>query len=196
MRNGDLQSVITIPVCCFFLLLTLFCSSFGLLQAFQSFSVNLPSIGSPWATIPLRHVCQGLQQGCQLHHGLSRVYREVPAPPGHLQGHRAISAWDRLCLAWSNPSVSSQGSPLQLPSPSAPWAPIPSTEINNFLFQNKFIQWLKIFILCRRWSAEAGIFPLMNQQDGAEISACLPFIRGLRATTRHRRSLWLHLEGK
>lgn len=42
MRNGGLQSVITIPVCCFFLLLTLFCSSFGLLQAFQSFSVNLP----------------------------------------------------------------------------------------------------------------------------------------------------------
>lgn len=82
------------------------------------------------------------QPGCQLHHGLSRVYREVPAPPGPLQGYRAISAWDRLCLAWGSPSLSSHRSPLQLPSPPAPWGPVPSTEINIFLFQNKFIQWL------------------------------------------------------
>lgn len=133
---GVCSQSITVPVSCSFLLLTLLCSSLGLLNEFQSFSINLLqlSMGSP--CVPLRHVfCQGLQCGCLLHHGLSRVYREVPAPPGPLQGHRAISAWDGPCLAWGSPSLSSQRSPLQLPSPPAPGHLYPVHRLTFFCFK-------------------------------------------------------------
>lgn len=105
------------PVCCSFLLFTLLCSSLGPLH--ESFSINL------------------------LQHGLSMGYSSfrtcllgaalwMSAPPWSLQGLQGNTCSTRtspgsqgnlclgLCLAWGSPSLSSQRSPLQLPSSPAP----------------------------------------------------------------------------